>query len=130
MEDPRNDTPAQENIPKFRGLYRHVKISVKALDCIIVACIAVILIVFAYEMINPGYTVTFDSKGGTDVAAQQYDYGDKLELPEPPLEAYTASILAMVAGPAMPSAVRPFLFWKALIAATVFSPALPVISPE
>ena len=84
MEDPRNDTPAQEHIPKFRGLYRHVKISVKALDCIIVACIAVILIVFAYEMINPGYTVTFDSKGGTDVAAQQYDYGEKLELPEPP----------------------------------------------
>ena len=29
----------EENVPKFRGLYRHVKISVKALDMIIVACI-------------------------------------------------------------------------------------------
>ena len=50
MEDPRNDSPAEENVPKFRGLYRHVKISVKALDWIIVACIAVILVVFALEM--------------------------------------------------------------------------------
>lgn len=90
MEETRNNTPTEENIPKFRGLYRHVKISVKALDWIIVACIAVILIVFAFEMINPGYTVTYDSKGGTDVAAQNYDYGEKLALPEPPTrEGYT-----------------------------------------
>lgn len=84
MEDSRNDTPAQENIPKFRGLYRHVKISVKALDAIILACIAVILIVFALEMRNPGFTITFDSKGGTDVPAQNQMYGQLLELPEPP----------------------------------------------
>ena len=49
METPHNDTPAEENIPKFRGLYRYVKIPVKALDCIIVACIAVIIIVVALE---------------------------------------------------------------------------------
>ena len=74
----------QENIPKFRGLYRYVKISVKALDWIIVACIAVILIVVALEMRNPGFTITFDSRGGTDVPAQNQMYGELLELPEPP----------------------------------------------
>jgi uncharacterized repeat protein (TIGR02543 family) len=74
----------QENIPKFRGLYRHVKISVKALDWIIVACIAVILIAVALEMRDPGFTVTFDSQGGTDVPAQSQMYGELLELPEPP----------------------------------------------
>ena len=74
----------QENILKFRGLYRHVKISVKALDWIIVACIAVILIAVALEMRNPGFTVTFDSQGGTDVPAQSQMYGELLELPEPP----------------------------------------------
>ena len=70
MEASRNDTPEQENTPKFRGLYRYVKISVKALDWIIVACIAVILIVFALEMRSLGFTVTFDSRGGSDVPAQ------------------------------------------------------------
>ena len=84
MEENHTETQQKENIPKFRGLYRHVKISVKALDFIIVACIAVILIVFAYEMRSPGFTVTFDSKGGTDVPAQTQMYGEYLTVPEPP----------------------------------------------
>ena len=85
MDDSRTNTDAQkENIPKFRGLYRYVKISVKALDAIIVACIAVILIVVALEMRNPGFTVSFDSKGGTDVPVQNQMYGELLEVPEPP----------------------------------------------
>ena len=85
MSEPLNN-PAeeQEQIPKFRGLYRHVKISVKALDRIIVACIAVILIVVAFELMNPGFTVTFDSRGGTDVPSQNQMYGEYLEVPEPP----------------------------------------------
>lgn len=90
METPHNDTPAEENIPKFRGLYRYVKIPVKALDCIIVACIAVIIIVVALELCNPRVTVTFDSKGGTDVPVQSQMHGELLELPEPPTrEGYT-----------------------------------------
>ena len=84
MEEKRTDTPPEESLPKFRGLYRYVKISVKALDFIIIACIAVILIVVALEMRNPGYTVTFDSRGGTDVPSQSQMYGEKLEIPEPP----------------------------------------------
>ena len=96
MDEPRSDTPKEEhipkeeNVPKFRGLYRYVNISVKALDAIIVACIAVIILVFALEMIDPGFTVTFDSKGGTDVPAQHQMYGDHLEMPDPPTrEGYT-----------------------------------------
>lgn len=90
MEQNRTESPAQENVPKFRGLYRYVKISVKALDWIIVACIAVILIVFALEMRSPGFTISFDSKGGTDVPAQNQMYGELLEVPEPPTrEGYT-----------------------------------------
>ena len=84
MDENRTETPNEENVPKFRGLYRHVKISVKALDCIIVACIAVILIVFALEMRSPGFTVSFDSRGGTDVPAQSQMYGQLKETPEPP----------------------------------------------
>ena len=90
MEENRPETSTEEQVPKFRGLYRHVKISVKALDIIIVVCIAVILVVFALEMRNPGFTITFDSKGGTDVPAQNQMYGQLLELPEPPTrEGYT-----------------------------------------
>ena len=91
MEETRATPESQEEkLPPFRGLYRHVKISVKALDCVIVACILVILGVVALEMRNPGFTITFDSKGGTDVPAQTQMYGELLEVPEPPTrEGYT-----------------------------------------
>ena len=84
MEESRTDTPAEKEIPKFRGLYRYVKISVRALDWIIGICIAVILVVFALEMRDPGFTITFDSRGGTDVPAQNQMYGELLDVPEPP----------------------------------------------
>ena len=90
MEELEKETPAEEELPKFRGLYRYVKIPVKALDAIIVVCIAVIAIVFVLEMCNPGFTVTFDSKGGTDVQGQHQMYGDLLDEPEAPSrEGYT-----------------------------------------
>ena len=80
----------EENVPKFRGLYRYVKISVKALDIIIVSCIAVIIITVAVNLLNPGYTVTFNSLGGTDVAAVKCQYGELLTDVEPPTrEGYT-----------------------------------------
>ncbi len=82
--EPTNPNSNEKQIPKFRGLYRHVKISVKALDRIILACIAVIVIVVALEMRDPGFTISFDSKGGSDVSAQQQMYGQLLEQPEPP----------------------------------------------
>ena len=79
-----NPNPQEKPTPAFRGLYRYVKISVKALDRIIIACIAVIILVVALELRNPGFTVTFDSKGGTDVPAHNQMYGQLLEVPESP----------------------------------------------
>ena len=69
---------------EFRGLYKHVKISVKALDAIIIACILVIIVFLAIDLQNPGFTITFDSKGGTDVAPQNQMYGELLEVPDAP----------------------------------------------
>ena len=85
MEDNKNTSENREKqVPKFRGLYRNVNISVRALDYIIGACIAVIVLVVALELRNPGFTITFDSCGGTDVAAVNQMYGDLLDEPEPP----------------------------------------------
>ena len=90
MEELQKDTPEEENVPKFRGLYRYVKIPVKALDWIIGICIAVIVIVVVFEMVNPGLKVTFDSNGGTDGPVQKQMYGELLEEPEDPVrEGYT-----------------------------------------
>lgn len=74
----------------FRGLYRHVKISVKTLDKIIVVGIAAIIALVLYGVANNGYVVTFDSKGGTDVPSQDAMYADYVIEPEDPTrEGYT-----------------------------------------
>lgn len=85
MEKNQNDLNASgENTPQFRGLYKHVKISVKTLDIIIVACIVVIVVFLAIDLQNPGFTITFEPLGGSDIAPQQQMYGELLVVPEPP----------------------------------------------
>ncbi len=84
----------QDNLPvsqepqkeprRLRGLYRHVKISVKALDKIIIALVVVFVLCLAFGIAKSGYTVTFDACGGTDVASQELRYGDPVSEPEPP----------------------------------------------
>lgn len=79
------DQEQEESPKKLRGLYRHVKISVKTLDKIIIALVVVLVLCLAYGIAKSGYTVTFDPGGGTDVAAQEdLRYGDKVREPEPP----------------------------------------------
>ena len=88
MEEKKEEKQPRE----FRGLYKHVKISVKILDFIIVACITLIIILVALDLRNPGFTITFDSKGGTDVAPQNQMYGELLDVPDDPTrEGYTFS---------------------------------------
>jgi len=75
---------------KLRGLYRHVKISVRTLDIIIVVGIIAIIACIAFGSLHSGYTITFDSNGGTDVASQELRYGDTIAEPENPTrEGYT-----------------------------------------
>ena len=77
-------TPQKEPKSSFRGLYKNVNISVKTLDKIIIGGIAVIILLLMFGIANNGYTVTFNSKGGTDVAAQECMYADLVAEPEPP----------------------------------------------
>lgn len=84
------ENPEQKSPPPMRGLYRNVKISVKTLDKIIIGGIIVLVVLILYGVANNGYTVTFDSRGGTDVPSQELMYGDLVEEPDPPTrEGYT-----------------------------------------
>lgn len=69
----------------FRGLYKNVKISVQTLDKIIVTGIIVLVLLLTYGIANNGYSITFDSNGGTDVAMlTDMMYGDLIPEPEAP----------------------------------------------
>lgn len=75
----------------FKGIYKNVKISVKTLDFVIVGGILVMIALVLFGIANNGYTISFDSRGGSDVPAQTgLMYGDYVSEPEPPTrEGYT-----------------------------------------
>ena len=77
-------TPKKEPQSSFRGLYKNVNISVKTLDKIIIGGIALIIILVILGIANNGYTVYFDSRGGSDVAYQDCMYADLVAEPVPP----------------------------------------------
>ena len=84
------NTPGKEYQTPLRGLYKNVKISVKTLDKFIIGGILVMVLLLVYGVSNNGYTVSFDSNGGTDVVSQELMYGDLVAEPEPPTrEGYT-----------------------------------------
>ena len=88
--EPEQSPAPQPPQRQFRGLYRHVKISVRALNIIIAVGITALLLCIAFAVKTGGYTVTFDALGGTAVSSQELRYGDKIALPEPPSrEGYT-----------------------------------------
>ena len=79
------NTPEKQPEKDFKGIYKNVKISVKTLDFVIVGGIILMIALVLFGIANNGYTVSFDSKGGTDVAAQtDLMYGDYVAEPEPP----------------------------------------------
>ena len=78
-------TPEKQPEKDFKGIYKNVKISVKTLDFVIVGGILLMILLVLFGIANNGYTVSFDSRGGTDVAAQtDLKYGDHVTEPEPP----------------------------------------------
>ena len=83
-------TPERKPEQDFKGIYKNVKISVKTLDIVIVGGILLMVALVLFGIANSGYTVSFDSKGGTDVAAQtDLEYGDHVtEPPAPTREGY------------------------------------------
>lgn len=76
--------PDKQPESNFRGLYRHVKISVPTLNKVIIGGIAAIILVLIVGLRSPGYTVSFNCTGGTPVESQKLMYGELIDPPQPP----------------------------------------------
>lgn len=74
----------RESNRQLRGLYSRVNISVRTLNIIITVLCAALLACIAFGIANRGFTVTFNSMGGTPVESQRRMYGELLEESEAP----------------------------------------------
>ena len=93
-QKPQSEEPAAEGRKgytiKTGGLYHGVNISPKVVEGLIVVLIVLMIALIIYGASNGGFTVTFDSNGGTDVASVKLEYGDTVPYPEAPTrEGYT-----------------------------------------
>ena len=60
------------------------KISLKLLDAVIIAGIVAMAMLIPYLSAKGGFTVSFDSMGGTAVESQKLRYGEAIEAPPAP----------------------------------------------
>ena len=74
---------------KLRGLYSKINISVKTLDYIIAGlALAIVLCIVIGLTTNNGFTVNFNTMGGTYIESQKHDYGDYIEVEKPTRQGY------------------------------------------
>ncbi len=72
------------------GLYKNVTMSVRTASIIVLVGIAVFIAVLTFAINNNGFTVEFDTNGGTEVESIKAMHGDLLVVTETPKkEGYT-----------------------------------------
>lgn len=74
--------------PKRGGLYSRVKIPVKTLDIIIVVLIAALVLCVVFMVSHNGFTVTYDTQGGTPVESVRVLHGERVSPETPTREGY------------------------------------------
>ena len=90
MED--NNTMSLNTERKPGGLYRNVKMSVKTADRLILIGIIVLIACMIFAVSHAGFTVTFNTDGGSQIENQKVMYGQLVEVEENPVkEGYTFS---------------------------------------
>ncbi len=85
-----NNTISFNTERKPGGLYRNVKMSVKAANRIIIIGLVVLIACMIFAVSHAGFTVTFDTDGGSRIDNQRVMYGQSIQLEENPVkEGYT-----------------------------------------
>lgn len=62
------------------GLYRNVKISVKTADRLILVGIVVLIACVVFAISHAGFTVTFDTNGGSQIENQKVMHGQLVNV--------------------------------------------------
>ena len=68
------------------GLYRNVTMSVKTANILVLICIAALVLTICFLVAHNGFTVSFDTDGGSFVDSQKALHGDRVTLPAPPVK--------------------------------------------
>ncbi len=68
------------------GLYRNIKMSVKTADKLILICIIALVVCVIFAISHAGFTVTFNTDGGSQIENQKVMYGQLVDVDENPVK--------------------------------------------
>lgn len=69
-----------------RGIYGSKDVPIRILDGFIIGAICFVVILVFWFATHGGYNVTFDTEGGSEIAAQRLKHGELAKEPEIPLK--------------------------------------------
>ena len=68
------------------GLYRNIKMSVKTADKLILICIIALVACVTFAISYAGFTVSFNTDGGSQIENQKVMYGQLVDVDENPVK--------------------------------------------
>ncbi len=69
-----------------RGIYDKEDAPIRILDKLILGAVVLVIFFIFWFALHGGYTVSFDTDGGSEVADQRLNYGELVEEPEEPVK--------------------------------------------
>lgn len=86
MENSKNENIIEKKTENNGGLYKNVKMSVKTANILILIGVAVFFAVMIFLVSHNGFTVTFDTNGGSRVESVKVMHSEKVNKPENPVK--------------------------------------------
>lgn len=78
-----------EKVTKTGGLYSKVNMSVKSANIMVASLLTVLVIALIFVVRHNGFTVKFDTDGGSYIAPVKAEYSDKLSPDTPTKEGWS-----------------------------------------
>lgn len=85
-ESPVQSGNSAKTVPERKqgGLYRNVKMSVKTANILVIVCVAALFAAMIFLVNHNGFTVNFDTNGGSQIESCRLMHGDKIPDIDPP----------------------------------------------
>ena len=82
--------PTLDTTRKPGGLYRHVKMSVKSANILVIVLCVILVLAMVFLANHNGFTVKFDTDGGSKVESCKVLHSETVPIPQNPVkEGYT-----------------------------------------
>ncbi len=78
--------PTLETTRKPGGLYRHIKMSVKSANILVIVTCALLLFAMFFLVHHNGFTVKFDTNGGSRIESCKVLHSETVPKPENPVK--------------------------------------------